>query len=227
MIRVGVSYHGGGAGYDAYAAALGARASCLSIGMEIAWLAGIGRPFSPHRLLGVHALCLTGGEDFGVAPERDAIETALIEHAAGKSLPLLAICRGAQIVNVVSGGSLLTDLADRNAVHRAPPPKAHSVAIRPGTLLSSVTGAAEARVNSSHHQAVDRLGADFRACAFSPDGVVEAYEYAEPAPGWFLAVQWHPELPGSSPQTSDAVLDAFLRAAEREAASVPRGTLRA
>ena len=135
-----------------------------------------------------------------VNPTRDAAEEALIAHALAEGLPLLGICRGHQLFNTARGGTLLQHIEARDP-HRARRGTDgtiasgwHQVAVRPGTLLARVTGGATTlRVNSRHHQAVtpERLAPGLVASAETADGIVEAIE--DPAVGWALGVQWHPE----------------------------------
>ncbi|NNL66113.1 MAG: gamma-glutamyl-gamma-aminobutyrate hydrolase family protein [Myxococcales bacterium] len=169
-----------------------------------------------HALEAVDALVFAGGGDidpaftggahetnYSVDAERDRFEVALMEAALAAEVPTLAICRGLQILNVARGGSLHAHLPEvfGDAVdHRVAPldPVPHDVTLEPGTALETLYAAGEMRIASWHHQAVDRLGADLRAVAWAPDGVVEALELSG-AP-WLVAVQWHPELqqePGS------------------------------
>ncbi len=127
--------------------------------------------------------------------ERDEIELRLIAEAIEKDLPIFAICRGLQILNVYHGGTLIQHLAatERHAA-RGPDPGApvHDVGIEPGSLLSGIAGADCWRVNSRHHQAADKIGAELRVSARdSADGTVEALERADRR--FVLAVQWHPE----------------------------------
>lgn len=145
-------------------------------------------------------------------PDRDTVEGILIEHALGSGRPLFCICRGFQLLNVVRGGSLLQHLEDREP-HRARRGEDgvsidsgwHEVLVRSNSILSSLTGADEIRVNSRHHQAVLAAGLapDVLATGIAPDGVVEAIEV--PGAGWALGVQWHPERPE---MTEDAALRA-------------------
>jgi putative glutamine amidotransferase len=158
---------------------------------------------------GCAGLLLTGGGDVNPArygagahpeteppdDERDAAEAALIEEALRRDLPLFAICRGMQILNVHLGGTLVQHV-DRIDRHRTDPwdksEVAHAVTIEPGTLLAEIAGAESWLVNSRHHQAVDRLGAGLRVSARDEDdGTVEAMEL--PGRRFALAVQWHPE----------------------------------
>ena len=148
----------------------------------------------------------TGGEhetNYAVDAERDGFEFELLAAALERELPVLAICRGLQLLNIVRGGSLHAHLPDAfgDAVpHRVAPldPVPHRVALEAGAGLGRFFDAGEFEIESWHHQAVDRLGEGLRPSAFAPDGVVEALEL-EGAPS-VLAVQWHPELqrePGS------------------------------
>ncbi|MDA8391291.1 MAG: gamma-glutamyl-gamma-aminobutyrate hydrolase family protein [Actinomycetota bacterium] len=158
----------------------------------------------------VDGLLLAGGRDiearhYGEAPaeeaetpepERDAWEMAVLTEALEAQLPVLAVCRGLQLLNVVAGGTLIQHLpsvsrlahrqADRHAEF------AHFVTVKRDSTLASVVGEGEVGVNSLHHQAIDRLGSGLTAVAWSDDGVVEAVESVYPAR--VIGVQWHPEL---------------------------------
>lgn len=226
-MRIGLSYHGGDAEYDAYPRALARRADGLGLAVEFVWLAGRDLPHQLGLMENLDGLLLTGGADVephryghediaGVCrcdPDRDALEWAMLEQTQARPLPLLAVCRGAQLLNVFHGGTLLPDLGERNDIHRRQGQawRAHDVSIRPGSGLQGITGAPGGLVNSSHHQAVDRLATGFRATATSHDGVTEAFEPLRPAAPFVLAVQWHPEAMGPGLPLGDGVLDAFLR----------------
>jgi putative glutamine amidotransferase len=154
-------------------------------------------------------LLLTGGSDVdpalygeSAAPqtdvpdkERDAAEAALIDEALASDVPILAICRGMQMLNVHLGGSLIQHLPSaarhvRRTSDRALP--AHSVTIEPGTMLASIAHKESWEVNSRHHQAVARLGNGLRVSAKdAEDGTIEGIEL--PGRRYVLAVQWHPE----------------------------------
>ena len=161
------------------------------------------------RLHGFAGLLLTGGPDvdpalYGEARhpeteepdrERDDIETELLCEALERDLPLLAICRGLQLLNVFHGGDLVQHL-DTVQRHRKPEDDraapVHDIFIEPGSLLHSIAGGRQWRVNSRHHQAVKRLGRALRVSAVDPeDGTIEALE--RPDKRFVLAVQWHPE----------------------------------
>ncbi len=159
-------------------------------------------------LSGYAGLLLLGGTDvnptrYGQQPsnetdspddERDAVELVLIDEALGKDLPILAICRGLQILNVYHGGTLKQHLASprhdpENEDAGAP---AHEVSIAPGTRLAQVAQNGHWLVNSRHHQAADRIGDGLRVSAQDPeDQIIEGLE--RPDRKFVIAVQWHPE----------------------------------
>jgi putative glutamine amidotransferase len=135
---------------------------------------------------------LLGGNLSGEDPERDAFEMSVLREALRDELPVLGICRGAQLLNVVLGGSLHRDLRQRRrrTSHRRNPWPCKPVAIRRRSLLERITGKQRCRVNSLHNQAVRRLGQHLQITARDRDGIVQAIEYAQ---GFVLGVQWHPE----------------------------------
>ncbi|RKD26743.1 hypothetical protein BEP19_16205 [Ammoniphilus oxalaticus] len=157
-------------------------------------------------------LLLTGGGDidpflFGeeprqqlgsITPERDWLEAILIKHFLKAKKPILGICRGAQILNVVAGGGMYQDIYEQHPgellQHSQQAPRdhlTHSIEVKPGTLLHEITGNTRSRVNSFHHQAVNRLAPGFISSAVSADGIIEAFE-SEERP-FVVGVQWHPE----------------------------------
>ena len=160
----------------------------------------------------IAGLVLTGGEDidplrFGQDPHprsgephqlRDAYEIALARAAYERRVPTLAICRGAQVMNVALGGTLVQDIAsqhpsaidhDQSARRND---RVHEVQISRQSRLAGIVSSSNIFTNSSHHQSVDRVGEGLRIVAKSPDGIVEAVEPTDPA-WWMVAVQWHPE----------------------------------
>ena len=158
-------------------------------------------------------LVLTGGGDidparFGearhptvddVAPARDELEIALTHRALSDDVPLFAICRGLQVLNVALGGSLVQDIASEipgALPHSQKAPRdepTHPVKVLgEGTRLGHVLGRLELEVNSMHHQAIGKLGEGLTPVAWAPDGVIEGVEMAD-ADRFVLAVQWHPE----------------------------------
>ena len=171
---------------------------------------------SPKRVLGeLHGLVLTGGGDIDPAfygedrhdsiedaePGRDEFELDLARRATEANVPLLAICRGAQVLNVACGGTLVQDIPSAvptDLPHSIRQPKdhvAHDVRIVPGSKLEQVLGRAvvanTCRVNSRHHQSVDRIGRRLVATATAADGIIEAIE--APDATFCVGVQWHPE----------------------------------
>lgn len=132
-------------------------------------------------------------ETVDIDDARDAAEIDLIGQALARDLPLLAICRGLQILNVYHGGALVQHLD--SVLHRPgledKAKTAHDVAIEPDTLLARIAGASRWSVNSRHHQAARAPGAGLRVSARAEDGVIEALE--RPGKRFVLAVQWHPE----------------------------------
>ena len=137
-----------------------------------------------------------------VPAPRDAYEIALIRAALARDLPIFAICRGIQVLNVALGGSLVQDIPTQVLQHLdhnpggAPSMIGHYVEITPGTILSALLEAEIERdgfcaVNSRHHQAIKKLGEGLKVTASSVDGVIEAVE--RPASRFCVAVQWHPE----------------------------------
>jgi putative glutamine amidotransferase len=172
-----------------------------------------------RALDGVDGLLLTGGDD--VAPERygeprhpavveaeagrDAFEIALVGAARQRGLPIFAICRGVQVLNVACGGTLVQDIPTQIAgasphSFDVPPHEpyslAHEIWVDKDSLLASLIGDRlrdqdSCDVNSRHHQAVKEVAPGFRATATAPDGVIEAIE--DPAARFCLGVQWHPE----------------------------------
>jgi putative glutamine amidotransferase len=177
-------------------------------------------------LLGrVDGLVLTGGGDvapasYAAAQEtptaevdtrRDGVEIKLTRLARQRDLPVLAICRGIQLLNVALGGTLVQDLPT------ADPPRpghmvlaswngaAHAVRLEPGTMLHRLLGP-EVTVNSLHHQAVGQVAPGLRVAARAADGVIEAIE--DPATRFTVGLQWHPEMLGTE-HASSAVFTEF------------------
>lgn len=134
-------------------------------------------------------------------PARDQTEIALVRWALTEQKPVLAVCRGIQLLNVACGGSLYQDLTALypqaikhdyffTAGHRRDF-LAHPVQIEAGSHLARVLGTEQSQVNSMHHQGIKQLAPGFRASAFAPDGLVEGIE--KPGERFVIGVQWHPE----------------------------------
>jgi len=174
-------------------------------------------------LAAVRGLVLTGGEDVAPArygavphprlgdvdPVRDAAELALIAAARARGLPILAICRGIQILNVALGGTLYQDL---DSERPGPVPHndetgRHPVHVEAGSLLERTLGTRSASVNSRHHQAIRDLAPGLKAVAWADDGIIEGAEPSDAKEPWMVAVQWHPE-----DLTERALFDGFARA---------------
>jgi putative glutamine amidotransferase len=132
-------------------------------------------------------------------PKRDELEFALVEKAEELKMPVLGICRGAQLLNVAFGGTLVVDIPseyETEQEHRAVEKKdqKHEVEIVSGSILKKIAGALEGEVNSAHHQAITKLPQNLTAAAKAPDGIIEAFEWQDPmGKPFLLAVQWHPE----------------------------------
>lgn len=175
-------------------------------------------------------LILTGGGDidparYGGQPHpsvynldaaRDTSEIALARAALERSLPVLAICRGLQILNTVLGGTLYEHVPEafgETVIHRKPPhgPIPHSVRVEPGSRLASIMGARESESMSWHHQAVRSLGDGLQATAYAADGLIEAAEL--PRHPWCIGVQWHPELSAANSATQQKLFDSLVEQA--------------
>ena len=183
----------------------------------------------------LNGLVLTGGGDIEparfeqprhpktdeVAPARDELELGLTRRALDEDVPLFAICRGIQVLNVALGGTLVQDLPSErpsaiNHSQREPRHEAtHAVKVMgEGTRLGRVLGSLEIQVNSMHHQAIDRLGFGLREVAWAPDGVIEGIEM----PGddrFVLGVQWHPEELVGHDQAARNLFTALVEAARQ------------
>ena len=160
----------------------------------------------------VAGLVLTGGEDVdparygekrhekvvSVNAARDATEAALVEEARARGTPVLAICRGIQILNVALGGSLVQDIPTQCETtidhddEGARTSRSHEVSIEPGSLIARAVGTEHCTVNSFHHQSVKRVADGMRVTARSPDGIIEGIESTD-EDWWAMGVQWHPE----------------------------------
>ena len=170
-------------------------------------------------LAGIGGLLLTGGGDVAASlygepahpafvaaePGRDAFEIALVRAARARQIPIFAICRGVQVLNVACGGTLVQDIPTQlhgALTHNLPAPPhesysfAHEVWLEKDSLLSTLMrerliDADSCEVNSRHHQAVKDLAPGFKVSATAPDGVIEAIE--DPTARFCLGVLWHPE----------------------------------
>lgn len=155
--------------------------------------------------------------------DRDEFELALVYAAHEQRLPVLAICRGLQIVNVALGGSLIQDIPtetgsmDHTVIGHAVWDGHQPVRIDAGCRIAEAIRATDIMVNSIHHQAVKELAPGFQAVAWAADGIIEGIEYDDPA--WpLLAVQWHPEYLGQNGDlASHALFDWLIEEARVDA----------
>jgi putative glutamine amidotransferase len=160
----------------------------------------------PHRRLGsVHTI-------------KDRTDLLVLEEVERRGLPLLAICFGMQVLNVARGGTLIQDIESElpEAIkHQQGAPRdrrSHRVRFLEGSLLQELASATDAPVNSHHHQAIETVGRDLVATAWTADGLVEALE--DPRPGRFaLAVQWHPEIAWAEDPFSRRLFERFVKEA--------------
>lgn len=190
--------------------------------------------YSPNEaakiLESCHGLVLTGGGDvhpgrYGkeadtsrcqMEPERDTLEFALIEKALSLKMPILAICRGMQILNVALGGTLIVDIPQDHPSKISHSCKdkfsiCHQVDILPNTYLHQITGVLRDGVTSTHHQAVEYLAIGLIPSAIAEDGIIEGFEWLnknDKSP--IIAVQWHPERMKNS-KLSEPLAREFLK----------------
>jgi putative glutamine amidotransferase len=193
-------------------------------------------------LEGLDGLLLTGGDDvaptrYGETPHqtvveaepgRDEFELNLVKVARARALPIFAICRGIQVLNVACGGTLVQDIPSQvpgALPHRLPVPPnqpytlAHEVWLERDSLLcrmmcERLSDADACAVNSRHHQAVNAVAPGFKVTATAPDGVIEAIE--DPSTGFCLGVQWHPENFWRTGEFRP-LFEGFIEAASRQA----------
>jgi putative glutamine amidotransferase len=194
-------------------------------------LPGDGR--SPDELLDrFDALMLVGGGDvaperygqqpvaeiYGVEPDRDEFEIALLHRALEREVPTLCICRGMQVLNVALGGELIQHLPadDRFMAHGVPTDAeslVHDVKLLAGSRIAEASGAEVVSSSSHHHQGVDRLGDGLAATGWTEDGLVESIESDR---GWIVGAQWHPEDTAASDPAQQGLFDALVRKARGE-----------
>ena len=167
----------------------------------------------PPAMYGDHAV----HEKVTTKPRRSEFEWAITKGALDRNMPILGICGGEQLLNVILGGTLIQHIPDavtNPLAHEQPNPRhepGHEIAIVANTLLSSIVGTATLAVNSAHHQAVGKAGSGVIVNARAADGVIEGIEY--PSHPFCLGVQWHPEF--SITKADDKIFAAFIAAAQR------------
>jgi putative glutamine amidotransferase len=156
-------------------------------------------------------------QNLNITPERDIFELSLVRKAKDKGIPLMAICRGMQLLNVAFGGSLYQDFSaeksfrDHTLEGSTIYKKKHAILIQKGSKLFDIIRKKRIMVNTSHHQMVKKVGKGLVATAWSEDGVIEAVETKED--GFFLGVQWHPEL--MKDKNSKLLFDSFIQSARK------------
>lgn len=153
-------------------------------------------------------------------PERDLFEKSLYEYAIQNNMPVLGICRGMQLVNVLQGGTLVDDLDARNETHKKEgnTDKAHPVTIRENTLLGEIVNTQSGDINSAHHQAIRELGENLQVNSLADDGTIEGIEWKDKSGKPFMiCVQWHPERMFGFPDSpmSKNIRDRFIEEAKR------------
>lgn len=226
-MKIGLSYDQGTPKYRLYLGALLAcaeRTGCCEA-VEPVWLAGAAQPLDREALEEIDGLMLVGGADvephrYGARdaeqvcetfPGRDEAEWTMLDAAFRRRLPILAICRGLQLLNVYQGGTLIQDLSEDG--HRLQDSERHPVFLESGSALHRLVRTESASVTSSHHQAIDEVGEGLRVVARHEDGVVEALEWMTPMrKPWLAAIQWHPERMSLDEPLAGPILGGFLEA---------------
>lgn len=169
----------------------------------------------PPEMYGDHSI----HEKVTTKPRRSQFEWAITKGALERSMPILGICGGEQLLNVILGGTLIQHIPDsvpNSLAHEQPNPRheaGHEIAIVANTLLYKIVGSATLAVNSAHHQAVGKAAEGVVVNARAADGVIEGIEY--PAHPFCLGVQWHPEF--SITKADDRIFTAFIEAARNYA----------
>lgn len=152
---------------------------------------------------------------YGINDVHDSLEIALVHQILEQDIPLLAICRGLQVLNVVRGGTLVQDLHSDDAALTSHPghrQKLHSVTLTPESLVAAAMGTTDPqRCHSFHHQAIDIVGAGLTVTGRSSDGVIEAVEIPESR--FVVGVQWHPEDTAADDPEQQGLFEALVQAA--------------
>jgi putative glutamine amidotransferase len=199
-------YAAGGEPLSVHPAAPGGAVSDAEVARRLAFADGVllpgGGDLNPVHYGGVQHESL-----YDMDLEQDAFDLVVARWSLRAARPLLAICRGMQVVNVAMGGTVVPDMPTHHRHVRS------ELALRPGTAVHDVLGQDMVTISCYHHQAVDRVGAGLCRTASSADGVVEAIELAEPGGGWFLGVQWHPEDTAASDPAQQRLFGALVSAA--------------
>lgn len=156
-----------------------------------------------------------------ITPERDQLEVALAQEMLKHNRPILAICRGAQILNIAAGGDMYQDLEREYTgallQHQQNAPvwhASHHIEIEKKSKLSTILKVEKAKTNSFHHQAIKQPAPYFQSVAFSRDGVIEAIESLQH--DYVIGVQWHPECMPASDPISKKLFQSFVTACGRD-----------
>ncbi|WP_409291918.1 gamma-glutamyl-gamma-aminobutyrate hydrolase family protein [Peribacillus sp. SCS-37] len=175
-------------------------------------------------------ICLSGGEDvdpyyFGaephpklgkVVPDRDEAELGMIRHARLRGIPIFGICRGIQVLNIALGGTIIQDIESerpKSIKHTQLAPRgsaSHSISIDRNSRLFRAAGRDVIRVNSFHHQAIEKIADELVVTASATDGIIEAVESRDFSKGWMSAVQWHPEDMAKTDEVMNALFAEFV-----------------
>jgi putative glutamine amidotransferase len=195
-------------------------------------------PYQPKEqvfriLAGLDGIMLPGGNDvdpnrYGeyptvqcgdIDPHWDELDLWAAGFALERNLPILAICRGCQVLNVALGGTLIQDIPSQiegPLKHRQEAPKwyaTHDISVQAASLLGRIWGTDPKRVNSYHHQAIAKVGHGLRIVASAPDGIIEAVESTDHR--FVLGVQWHPELMVEHYPVAGRIFQHFIQAAAK------------
>lgn len=154
---------------------------------------------------------------YGADRAADEFCIALIHESVRADLPVLALCRGSQLLNVAFGGTLIPDIEEWG-IHRGPGGDAlmidEALTLEPDSEIAGILGRTDVIVRNGHHQAVDRVGEALRATAFAADGMVEATEHRTAS--WVLGLQWHPEEAGADVEDRRRIFAALVERARGE-----------
>ncbi|MGE2730742.1 gamma-glutamyl-gamma-aminobutyrate hydrolase family protein [Mycolicibacterium vaccae] len=196
-------------------------------------------PEPAEALRGVAGLVLLGGGDidptlyglpadqpglYGVNRVVDDYTISAVRQARDTGLPILGICRGAQVLNVAYGGSIIPDIVDW-APHHGPTTEtifvAEQVSLAEGSRIAGILQTTKLTVQSGHHQAIDRVADGFVVTGTAVDGIVEAIESADDAE-WIVGMQWHPEHADADPRARERLFAAFVAQTDRARTGVNR-----